>query len=385
MAALQRAVQQGLTVVCTIHQPSRSVFESFDNLLLLRKGGVCVYQGAISKISSYIESIAPQLKMEPDGNPADHVLEVFCGNNDDAADWPQRYQSSSMFQDVVDLYNKGESTPGEDVTAIVSKLAKVPWSVQFYHLLMRSLLAHWRTPSYMAIRLWWTIVSNLIVGLVFLGAGKDKNSPNGIQNVLGALFFFVNVATVPLLSAVVPLVTERAIFYRETFSGTYGKAAYGWAVQLAEVPFNLSFAIVAWLIFYFTVGLSLEGDRVIYFILMALAAYWWLPAAGQLLAFLSPNIGSAVGLGSLLLTLMQLTMGFLIPANAIPPWYIWSKKNIKLFCAVFRHSKIHSLPVTLTYVFFFFKTSFTLSSFILYLGSLLDQSVTVYPTGSNSQ
>jgi ABC-2 type transporter len=328
VAALQRAAQQGLTVVCTIHQPSRSVFESFDNLLLLRKGGVCVYQGPISKISSYVEGIAPQLTTEKGDNPADNVLEVFCGNNDDAADWVQQYSSSYMFKDALESYEAGTSSPGEDVTALVSTLDACPWSVQLYYVLTRSLLAHWRTPSYMAIRLWWTVLSNLVVGLVFLGAGYD-DSPNSAQNVLGALFFFVNVATVPLLSAVVPLITERAIFYRETFSGTYGKAAYGWAVQLAELPFNLSFAIVAWLVFYFTVGLTSQADRIVYFILMTLAAYWWIPATGQLLAFLSPNIGSAVGMGGLLLTVMQLTMGFLIPANAIPPWYIWGKSFLQ--------------------------------------------------------
>ena len=43
----------------------------------------------------------------------------------------------------------------------------------------------------------------------------------------------------------------------------------------------------------------------------------------QINALLSPNTGAAVGLGSLIMTLFQLTMGFLIPANAIPPWYIW--------------------------------------------------------------
>lgn len=323
VAALQRAAAQGLTVVCTIHQPSQSVFESFDSLLLLRKGGDCVYQGQISKISSYIESIAPSLKGDPDTNPADHVLEVFCGNNDDAADWPASYKGSYMYKDTLEAYEYGESNPGEDVTAIVSTLLTVPWSVKFYHVLMRALLAHWRTPAYMFIRLMWTVVSNLVVGFVFLGAGIEKDSPTDIRNTLGAIFFFVNVATVPLITAVVPLTKERAIFYRETFSGTYGRAAYGWAVQIAEIPFNLTFGLIAWAIFYWLVGLSSEGDRVIYFILMTLAAYWWFPTAGQLLAFLSPNVGTAVGLGGLLMTLMQLTMGFFIPANAIPPWYIW--------------------------------------------------------------
>lgn len=150
---------------------------------------------------------------------------------------------------------------------------------------------------------------------MYFGSGSGN-----VTQVVGSLFFYVNIATVPLLSAMVPLITERAVFYRETLSGTYTRLAYGAAVQLAEIPFNLGFSLVSFIIFYFMVGLSLEAERIIYFILMSMASYWVLPAFGQLLAFISPNIGAAVGIGSLLLTLFTLTMGFLLLPNAIPPW-----------------------------------------------------------------
>ena len=49
---------------------------------------------------------------------------------------------------------------------------------------------------------------------------------------------------------------------------------YGAAVQLAEIPFNLGFSLVSFVIFYFMVGLSMDGEQIIYFIMMALASYW---------------------------------------------------------------------------------------------------------------
>lgn len=159
----------------------------------------------------------------------------------------------------------------------------------------------------------------MLVGLVYFGSGADEN----VVQTVGAIFFYINVAAVPLLSAMVPLITERAVFYRETMSGTYTRKAYGAAVQLAEIPFNLGFALISFVIFYFMVGLSMDGERIVYFMLMSLASYWILPAFGQLLAFISPNIGAAVGAGSLLMTLFTLTMGFLIIPKDIPPWYIW--------------------------------------------------------------
>jgi ATP-binding cassette subfamily G (WHITE) protein 2 (SNQ2) len=42
------------TILCTIHQPSASLFESFDLLLLLAKGGKRAYFGKIGRNSSIL-------------------------------------------------------------------------------------------------------------------------------------------------------------------------------------------------------------------------------------------------------------------------------------------------------------------------------------------
>jgi len=318
VSCLQRiAKQRGLTVVCTIHQPSREVFAAFDNLLLLRKGGVCVFNGSIASVDAYMQS-APngdRYAMSEELNPADFVLSVFCGPLGDGQDWGQLYQSSDMAKTVLSSFTdctcvscgSGEISVDRKPRSITSEL---------WILAQREILSYWRTPTYMAVRFWWTLTANVIVGLVYLQSSE-------ILNIIGAVFFYVNIATVPLMSAVVPLITARAVHYREVASGTYRKRVYGMAVQIAEVPFNLLFALLSSVIFYFMVGLQMEAERIGYFILMALASYWVLPTIGQLFAFLSPNIGAAIGTASLLMTLFTLTMGFLLPANEIPPWYIW--------------------------------------------------------------
>ncbi|KAL3909226.1 MAG: hypothetical protein SGILL_008169, partial [Bacillariaceae sp.] len=259
VGALKRASQQGLTVVCTIHQPSRFVFESFDNLLLLRKGGVCVYQGAVAAISSYIDSIVPALKPAPEDNPADNILEVFCGNNDDSADWIASYKSSNMAE-AASKRNQA-AVEKKNGVSLDPDLVTASFSSQLYNVLTRQVLTHWRNPSYTAIRWWWAIVANILIGLIYFGSGKDPNSVNGLSNTIGAMFFYVNVATVPMLSAIVPLITERAIMYREVMSGTYTNSVYGLAVQLAELPFNLGAALISWAIFYWMVGLNPDGER----------------------------------------------------------------------------------------------------------------------------
>lgn len=320
VSSLERAAKkQGLTVVCTIHQPSREVFEAFDNLVVLKKGGVVVYNGRVVSLASYIQSAPDGAKyaMPQDVNPADHILEVFAGPLGEDQDWNQFYMASDMASEATSKFETSS-----EVGTISVDTTPQSFVSEFYIVLQRQLLSHWRTPTYMAVRFLWTVVANVLVGLLYFQNGGTK-SDAGISNVVGALFFYVNIATVPLLSAIVPLISERAVFYRETTSGTYRRVVYGMAVQLAELPFNLGAGLLSFVIFYFMVGLDKDAERVMYFILMSLACYWVLPTFGQLFAFLSPNIGAAVGLGSLLLTLMTLTMGFLIPANKIPPWYIW--------------------------------------------------------------
>lgn len=46
---LRKLSAAGQAILCTIHQPNSALFEQFDRLLLLQKGGECVYQGAVGK------------------------------------------------------------------------------------------------------------------------------------------------------------------------------------------------------------------------------------------------------------------------------------------------------------------------------------------------
>ena len=44
---LKKLASAGQSILCTIHQPNSALFENFDRLFLLQKGGECVYFGEI--------------------------------------------------------------------------------------------------------------------------------------------------------------------------------------------------------------------------------------------------------------------------------------------------------------------------------------------------
>jgi ATP-binding cassette, subfamily G (WHITE), member 2, SNQ2 len=50
---LKKLAAAGQAILCTIHQPNAALFESFDRLLLLQRGGKCVYFGDIGQNARY--------------------------------------------------------------------------------------------------------------------------------------------------------------------------------------------------------------------------------------------------------------------------------------------------------------------------------------------
>lgn len=77
---MEKLTRNGQAILCTIHQPSAMLFQRFDRLLLLAKGGKTVYFGEIGRNSrtllNYFERNGGP-KCPSGANPAEHMLEVY--------------------------------------------------------------------------------------------------------------------------------------------------------------------------------------------------------------------------------------------------------------------------------------------------------------------
>ena len=78
MRSLRRIADRGVAVVATIHQPSVAIFNSFDSLLLLKRGGETVFFGELGDEScnliEYFESYPATSIIKQGENPATWML-----------------------------------------------------------------------------------------------------------------------------------------------------------------------------------------------------------------------------------------------------------------------------------------------------------------------
>eukprot|EP00981_Chlorochromonas_danica_P001615 scaffold349_cov237-Ochromonas_danica.AAC.1 len=81
VANIRRIAASGRNIVCTIHQPSTAIFNAFDRLLLLMRGGLTVYFGPLGEDSvnlvHYFQSAPGVQPMPIQMNPATWMLEVI--------------------------------------------------------------------------------------------------------------------------------------------------------------------------------------------------------------------------------------------------------------------------------------------------------------------
>jgi ABC-type multidrug transport system ATPase subunit len=77
VSALRKLSRSGLTIAAVIHQPRYEIFEMFDDVLILGKGGQTVFQGAVTRCMEYFASLGYDMPVH--ANPADFLMDVVSG------------------------------------------------------------------------------------------------------------------------------------------------------------------------------------------------------------------------------------------------------------------------------------------------------------------
>lgn len=261
--------KHGQAILCTIHQPSAMLFQRFDRLLFLARGGRTVYFGDIgeksSTLSNYFEKNGAS-KLPADANPAEWMLEVIgaAPGSRSEIDWPAVWRESPERQGVLnhlaDLKSTLSQKPVEESNSDPANYKEfaAPFSVQLYECLVRIFSQYWRTPVYIYSKAALSIMTALYIGFSFFHA---HNSLQGLQNQMFSIFMLMTIFG-NLVQQIMPhFCTQRALYeVRERPSKTYSWPAFMTANILVEIPWNTLMAVLIFVCWYYPIGLYRNAE-----------------------------------------------------------------------------------------------------------------------------
>ncbi|KAK4800037.1 hypothetical protein SAY86_025402 [Trapa natans] len=77
MKALRHEALEGVNISMVVHQPSYTLFQMFNDLILLAKGGFVVYHGPVKKVEEYFSGLG--INVPERVNPPDHFIDILEG------------------------------------------------------------------------------------------------------------------------------------------------------------------------------------------------------------------------------------------------------------------------------------------------------------------
>ncbi|KAG8070337.1 hypothetical protein GUJ93_ZPchr0006g42732 [Zizania palustris] len=178
MRTVRNTVDTGRTVVCTIHQPSIDIFEAFDELFLMKRGGEEIYVGPLGRNSchliDYFEDVQGVRKIKDGYNPATWMLEVTTLAQEDilGVNFSEVYRNSDLYQRNKALINELSAPPPGSKDLHFATQYSQSFFTQCIACLWKQHKSYWRNPSYTATRIFFTTVIALIFGTIFLNLGK---------------------------------------------------------------------------------------------------------------------------------------------------------------------------------------------------------------------
>ncbi|KAB8229602.1 pleiotropic drug resistance family ABC transporter [Aspergillus alliaceus] len=254
--------KHGQAILCTIHQPSAMLFQRFDRLLFLAKGGKTIYFGEIGQnsttLAKYFERNGAH-PLSPGENPAEWMLDVIGaapGSHSDI-DWHQVWRQSPEFAKVkhhlTELKSGLHGTPTKNNTNVDEfREYAAPFYIQLWECLKRVFSQYYRTPSYIWSKAALCVLSGLYIGFSFFDA---KNSLQGLQNQMFSVFMLLAIFG-NLVEQIMPhFVTQRSIYeVRERPSKTYSWKAFMTANIIVELPWNTLMSVLMFLCWYYPIG-----------------------------------------------------------------------------------------------------------------------------------
>lgn len=326
---LRKLADAGQSMLVTIHQPSALLFEQFDRLLLLARGGHTVYFGDLGEESAVMKEYfaAQGIVCPEDANPAEFMIDVVSGSLSKGKDWAKVWLESEQYKQV-----------SREVDELVEECAAKPPSfeedgkeyaasslTQYKLVIARTNLAMWRSTDYIGSKLGLHVGSALLNSLSFL---QLDNSSISLQNRLFSVFQAMFIAPGVFAQVQPRFIRARMIFEaREKSSKMYNWKAFVVAQVIAELPWMVlagTLFFVLWYFVVFPVGISTDAQHAGPMYAMMIIYQFWTVGFAFAVAAVSANEQQAALINPIFLGLFASFSGVLVPYAQITAfWRYW--------------------------------------------------------------
>ncbi|KAF3168493.1 hypothetical protein TWF225_011796 [Orbilia oligospora] len=265
---LERLTESGQAILCTIHQPSAMLFQRFDRLLLLAKGGKTVYFGEVGKNSNTLLDYFARnggALCAKNANPAEYMLEVIgaAPGTHSEIDWPSVWKLSPEYREIrLELARLRDpvgspSAVADEVISGAQQFA-APFTAQLFLVLKRVFEQYWRTPSYIYSKMLLAVGCSMLIGFSFF---MSENTMQGLNNQMFGVFAFIFVIITVIMQIIPVFVTQRTLYEaRERQSRTYSWQAFILSNLIVEFAWNSAIGILCFLVWYYPMGLYRNAE-----------------------------------------------------------------------------------------------------------------------------
>jgi type III secretory pathway component EscS len=317
---------QGRTIVCTIHQPSASLFQLFDQVYVLGAGR-CLYQGSTDNLVPFLGQVkypCPQYH-----NPADFVIELAC--EEYGTDIIDTMVTTTGNGKCLTYFNKDilptlhNST--EESTSLVQPqkddeggLQATSSTNQLKVLLRRGFIKTVRDQTLTYLRVLVNVFVGLMLGTLYWQAGRDGTKVLDNYNLLFSILMHHMMSTMMLTILTFP--NEMSILIKEHFNRWYSLKMYYASVTLIDIPVSVVCCVLFSIIIYGMTGQPYEQDRFFMFLVISMLVVFVAQSFGLMIGAVF-NVVNGTFLGPTLSVPMMMFAGFGVTLNDLPTYLYW--------------------------------------------------------------
>ncbi|XP_059049583.1 ATP-binding cassette subfamily G member 4 [Achroia grisella] len=323
----QKLAHQGRTIVCTVHQPSASLFRVFDHVYVLA-AGQCLYQGTTEKLVPYLENA--RIPCPIYHNPADYVIELASGeygedkikylksktDNGRSLEWldePDTIPSMEALRKLHPLCELRNLDPGSSVEETSQ------WN-QGSVLIRRGFLKAKRDSTMTHLRVMVNIVVGLMLGVLFINAGNEGSRVLDNYNLLFAILMHHMMS--PMMLTILTFPAEMSILSKEHFNRWYSLGSYYVSITIVDLPISVVSCALFSVIVYTMSGQPLDMNRFLMFFVISLYTVLVAQSFGLMIgaAF---NVVNGTFLGPTFSVPMMMFAGFGVTLRDLPSYLYW--------------------------------------------------------------